>query len=72
MRYIPIPDQHLAILARARDAWRERAELRFDVEALIQACVPDTPSCDPGIVADALREWFDLFNDSPTAQLSEE
>ncbi len=63
MRYTPIRDPHLAILARDRDAWRARADRRFDVEALIQACVPDAATCDPGVVADAIREWFDSFED---------
>lgn len=63
MRYIPIRDQHLTILARDSDAWRARAERRFDVEALIWACVPDAATCDPRIVADAIREWFDSFDD---------
>lgn len=62
MRYIPIRDQHLTILVRNRDAWRARAEQRFDVEGLIRACVPDAATCDPSIVADALREWFDSFD----------
>ncbi|SOZ99431.1 conserved hypothetical protein [Cupriavidus taiwanensis] len=63
MRYIPIREQHLTILARDRDAWRSRAEKRFDVEDLIRACVPDAAACDPSIVADAIREWFDSFDD---------
>ncbi|MCY1260017.1 hypothetical protein [Cupriavidus lacunae] len=71
MRYIPIRDQHLTILARNRDAWRARAERRFDVEDLIRACVPDAATCDPSIVADAIREWFDSFDDgTPTWRLS--
>ncbi|SOZ17271.1 conserved hypothetical protein [Cupriavidus taiwanensis] len=71
MRYIPIREQHLAILARNRDAWRARAEPLFDVEDLIRACVPDAAFCDPNTVADAIREWFDSFHDGiPTWQLS--
>ncbi|MGH8645538.1 MAG: hypothetical protein ACREX4_14205 [Gammaproteobacteria bacterium] len=63
MRYTPLRDQHLAILARDRDAWRAQAERRFDVEGLIHACVPDVATCDPSFVADAIREWFDSFED---------
>jgi hypothetical protein len=63
MRYIPIRDQHLAILASDRDAWRARPEGKFDVEGLIRACVPDAATCDPSVVADAIREWFDSFDD---------
>jgi hypothetical protein len=63
MRYIPIRDQHLDILASDRDAWRARVEGRFDVEGLIRACVPDAATCDPSVVADAIREWFDSFDD---------
>ncbi|MCY1490132.1 hypothetical protein D9M68_238780 [compost metagenome] len=63
MRYIPIRDQHLTILARDPDAWRAWAERPFDVENLIRACVPEAATCDPGIVADAIREWFDSFDD---------
>ncbi len=71
MRYIPIRDQHLAILARDRDAWRDRAERGFDVESLIWACVPDAATCDPGGVADAIREWFDSFDEGiPTWRLA--
>ncbi|QEZ44923.1 hypothetical protein D2917_12250 [Cupriavidus oxalaticus] len=70
MRYIPIRDQHLTILARNRDAWRVRAE-RLDVEDLIRACVPNAATCDPSIVADAIRERFDSFDDgTPTWRLS--
>ncbi len=57
----PIGDPDLAILARDRDAWRARADRRFDVEVLIQECIPDSATCDPSIVADAIREWFDSF-----------
>ncbi len=60
MRFIPIRDLHLAIRARDRDAWRARAEGIFDVEGLILACVPDAATCDPSVVADAIREWFDV------------
>ncbi len=73
MRYIPIRNQHLAILACDRDAWRDRAERRFDVEDLIRACVPDAATCDPSFVADAIREWFDSFDDGiPTWTASQE
>jgi len=64
MRYIPIRDQYLPILARDRDAWRTRAEQRFDVEDLIRACVPDAANCDPSVVTDAIRECFDSFDGS--------
>ncbi|WP_231909638.1 hypothetical protein [Cupriavidus nantongensis] len=72
MRYLPIRDQRLNILARNRNAWRTtRAEQRFDVEGLIRACVPDAATCDPRIVADAIREWFDSFDDGiPAWRLS--
>jgi len=63
MHYLPIRDQQLTILARSRDAWRARAQQRFDVENLILACVPVATTCDPRIVADAIREWFDSFDD---------
>ncbi|WP_029050441.1 hypothetical protein [Cupriavidus sp. amp6] len=63
MRYTSIRDQHLTILARNRDPWRTRAEQRFDVDDLIRACVPDATTCDPSVVADASREWFDSFDD---------
>jgi len=63
MRDIPIQDQHLVILASDRDAWRPRVEGRSDVEGLIRACVPDAATCDPSVVADAIREWFDSFDD---------
>lgn len=59
MRYIPIRDQHLTILARIRDACRARAE-RLSVEDLIRACVPGAATCNPGTVADAIR--FDSFD----------
>ncbi|QEZ48758.1 hypothetical protein D2917_31230 (plasmid) [Cupriavidus oxalaticus] len=61
MRYVPIQAQHLTI--RDCDARRARAERRFDIEDLILACVPDAATCDPSIVADAIREWFDSFDD---------
>ncbi|WP_154676081.1 hypothetical protein [Cupriavidus nantongensis] len=51
MRYIPTQDEQLG----------------FDVEAFIRACVPGGPSCDPGLVADAIREWFDSFDDGPVS-----
>jgi hypothetical protein len=71
MRYIQIHDQHLTFLVRNRDAWRARAERPFDVEDLIRACVPVAAICDPSIVADAIREWFDSFDDGiPTWRLS--
>ncbi|SOY77286.1 conserved hypothetical protein [Cupriavidus taiwanensis] len=60
MRYAPIQDQHLAIPACDR-VWRAQPERRFDVEDLIQACVPDAATCDPSFVADGIREWFDSF-----------
>ncbi|QBY55497.1 hypothetical protein E0W60_31220 (plasmid) [Cupriavidus oxalaticus] len=62
MRYIPIRNRHLSILARNRDAWRVRAEGPFDVEGLIRACIPDAATCDPSAVADAIREWFESFD----------
>jgi len=71
MRYVPIRNQPLATLARDRDAWRARAERRFDVEGLIRACVPAAATCDPSFVADAIREWFDSFDDGiPAWQLA--
>lgn len=70
MRYVPIREQHLATLACDRDAWRARAKGSFDVESL-KACVPDAATCDPSVVADAIREWFDSFDDGiPTWRLS--
>ena len=71
MRYIPIRDQHFAHLPRDRDARRAQAEQRFDVEGLILACVPDAATCDPSVVADAIREWFDSFDGGiPTWRLA--
>jgi hypothetical protein len=75
MRYTSIRDPHLAILARDRDrdrdAWRAQAERRFDVEGFILACVPDVATCDPSFVADAIREWFDSFEDGiPTRRMA--
>ncbi|SOZ38002.1 conserved protein of unknown function (plasmid) [Cupriavidus neocaledonicus] len=52
----------LTIVARNRDAWRPRAERLFGVD-LIRPCVPNADTCDPSVMADAIREWFDSFDD---------
>lgn len=67
MRFIPVPRNHFAILARSRDAWRALALERFDVDRLILSCVPQGASCDPSVVADALREWFEAFEEGTAA-----
>jgi len=71
MHYTSIRDHNLPTLARDRDAWRTRAEQRFDIEDIIRACVPGAATCDPSVVADAIREWFDSFDDGiPAWRLS--
>ncbi|MGN5477630.1 hypothetical protein ACTMU2_14075 [Cupriavidus basilensis] len=71
MRYLPIRDKHHAILACHRDAWQATVDRRLDVEDFIEACVPDAAVCDPRVVADAIREWFDSMADGiPAWRLS--
>lgn len=58
MRSVPNQDHQLTITACDRAMPGER----LDVEDLIRACVPDAATCDPSVVADAIREWFDCFD----------
>lgn len=37
---------------------KTKEEQRFDIDAMLAACIPGGDTCDPQEVADAIREWF--------------
>lgn len=47
------------VRSRLRLAWRAWLLRQIDVEELILSCVPSGRPCDPEMVADAIREYFE-------------